>query len=219
MKGLLRNNFYGAMKSAGIFLFAVAAVGLALLIVGDPVLLQLVVIISAAAASFVSISGFRKDASSKWSQYELTAPVRRKDIVKAQYISHAAWVSGGIILSAVFVVLAVLLRGNVYFFNVLRDPAALFCVSAGAALWTGTLFYPVTYALGADKNEVVMICSLLGAIGITYGIMWMVSAAYGFKQLSDSEFYTCIFIYVMTAIAFFLFSCFVSTSIYSKKDY
>jgi len=219
MIGLLRNSFYGAIRSAVILLFVILAVGLALVITGRPTLLTLFVIISAVAASFVAISSFRRESSTKWSKYELTTPVRRKDIVKAQYISHAIWIVCGIILSAIFVALSVIRHGNGYFFYELRDPLALFCFSAGTALFMGDLFYPITYFMDTDKNEVMMIISLLGAVGLTFGIVWILNAAYGFKPLSDPEFYFSISIYIAVSIVFFLLSYFISKLIYSRKDY
>lgn len=218
MIGLLRNSFYGAVNSAVIFLATILALGVALLITGSPTLLTLIVVISAAAGSFVSISCFRREAATKWSSYELTAPVSRKDIVKAQYISHVAWIAGGMIVAVVFVALAMLLRGNGYFFYELRDPLALFCFSVGTALFVGTLFYPITYFMGAVKNEVVMLISLIGAIGITYGLTWIFNFIYDFRPLSDPEFYFCISMYTVVTIILFLVSYFVSTLIYRRKE-
>jgi len=219
MIGLLKNSFYGAIRSAGVLLFVILAVGLALLITGNPILLTLNVIISAGAASFVAISSFRRESSTKWYKYELTTPVKRNDIVKAQYISHVAWVVCGIIVSTIFVALAVLLHTNGYFFYELRDPLALFCFSVGTALFIGVLFYPITYLMGTDKNEVVMIISLIGAVGLTFGIVWLLNAAYGFKPLSDLEFYFSVSVYMAVAISFYIFSYYISTLIYRRKEF
>lgn len=219
MKGLLRNSYYGAIRSALVLLVAVFAVGLALLIIGSPTLLTLIVILSAAAACFVAISSFRREASTKWSKYELTTPVRRKDIVKTQYISHVSWVACGIIISVIFVTLAVVLHGNGHFFYELRDPLALFVFSTGTAVFMGALFYPITYFMGADKNEAMMIISLLGAVGLSFGITWLLNVAYGFKKLSDLEFYFSISVYMAVVIVFFIVSYYISTFIYNRKEY
>lgn len=219
MIGLLKNNFYGAIGSAVIFLVVFLSAGLALLITGNPPLLNILVIISATAFAFNAASGFRKEASTKWNKYELTTPVRRKDIVKSRYIGHLIWIVVGVVLSAVFVSLAVLLHGNLYFYHVVRDPLTLFCLSVGIALLVGTLYYPAIYLFGADRNEVIIIISLLGAVGIAFAIIWLINARNDFKVLSDPEYYLFIALFLGIVIVLFLLSYFLTVAIYRGKEY
>ncbi len=218
MKGLLKNQFYGALGSALVLLAFFVAVGIGLLISGNPSLLNIYVLVASTAFAFNAVSGFRKEASSKWSKYELTTPVARKEIVKSRYISHGLWVFAGIILSALFVVLTLAIHGNHYFYYDVRDPLMLFCCGAGTALLMGTLFYPAIYLLGTDKSEIIMIISLLGSIGITIGIIWILNAAYDFRSVSDAEFYLNVAIYMVILLVSFVLSYFLTTFIYRRKD-
>lgn len=218
MKGLLKNQFYGAAAGAAILLGFFIVAGIGLLISGNSSLLNIYVLVSATAFAMNALAGFRKEAASKWSKYELTAPITRKDIAKSRYITHAIWVLAGTLLAALFVGLTVAIHGNFFFYHVIRDPLALFCTGAGIALLMGTIFYPSIYLLGTDKSEIIMIVSLSGAIGITVGVIWILNATYGFDTVSGPEFYLSMAIYMTIAVMSFIFSCFLTTFIYRRKD-
>lgn len=219
MIGLLKNNFYGAIGSAILFLIVFIAAGAVLLITGNPVLLYILTMVSATAFAFNAVAGFRKEASSKWSNYELTTPIRRKDIVKSRYVSHMSWMAFGILLAAVFVVLTALLHGSRCFYTVERDPLVLFCLSVGIALLLGVIYYPAIYFFGADKSEVIMIISLLGSVGISYAIIWLLNAINGFRLLTDPEFYFLMAVFMGIVVLLFVLSYFLTVFVFRKKEY
>ena len=219
MTGLLKNNFYGALESGVIFLAFFLVAGLGVLISGDAVLLNILILVPPTSFAISPASSFRKEASTKWNKYELTAPVRRKDIVKSRYINHVLWVLIGIATSAVFAGLMLSVHGNRYFHYGLRDILLLSCASLGTSLFMGAIFYPVTYLLGADKSEAAIIIGLLGAVGLTAGTLWLMNAANGFQAVSDPGFYLCLSVFTAIAIVFFLLSYFLSVFIYRGKEY
>lgn len=219
MIGLLKNNFYGTIGSAILFFAVFSALGLVLLITGNPTVLNIMVVISATASAFNAVSGFRKEASTRWNKYELTTPVRRKDIVKSRYISHVSWIVIGSVLAGIFVAFTVLVHGNLYFYHVVRDPVSLFSLSIGIALLLGTLYYPAIYFLGSDKNEVIIIISLLGAIGIAFGIIWVINAGNDFQSLTDPEYFLFIAVFMGIVVLLFILSYFLTVHIYRKKEY
>ncbi|HCC37053.1 MAG TPA: ABC-2 transporter permease [Treponema sp.] len=219
MNGLLKNCFYGALGSAKILLAFFLAAGMALLISGNPTLLNVFGLITATVFSFNAVSSVRKEAATKWNKYELTAPVRRKDIVKCRYINHIIWISVGIVLSAIFIGLTALFHGNNYFYYEVRDPLTLFCVNTATALLMGTLFYPAIYFFGTDRSEIMIILSVLGAIGLTLGTIWAINAGHNFSSLSDPEYFLCMVVFMAVAIASFILSYFLTNFIYRKKEY
>lgn len=219
MNGLLKNSFYGALGSAKVLLAFFLAAGLWLLISGNPSLLNVFGLVTATAFSFNAVSGIRKEAATKWSKYELTAPVRRKDIVKCRYINHIIWIGAGLLLSAFFIGLTVLVHGNNYFYYEVRDPLTLFAMSLGVSLFMGTIFYPATYFFGTDRSEIMIILSLLGAIGLTIGTIWMINAGHDFSSLSDAEYFMCLAVFMGVVIASFVLSYFLTNFIYSRKEY
>jgi hypothetical protein len=218
MNGLLKNQFYGAFGGAVVLLVFFSAVGIGLLITGNPTMLNIFALAAATAFAFNTAANFRKEASSKWNKYELTAPVRRSDIVKSRYVSHVIWAFSGMFLSALFVVLTVAIHGNRYFYHTIRDPLTLFSVGIGVALLMGTIFYPMIYLFGADKSEITMIISLPGAVGITVGVMWLFNAAYDFKPVTDYIFYINMAIYLVIVIISFVLSYFLTTFIFRRTE-
>lgn len=219
MIGLLRNNFYGAIGSAVFFFVIFIAAGFTLLITGNPSILNILVALSATAFAFNAISGFRKEAASKWNKYELTMPVRRKDIIRSRYIGHVCWIIIGILLAAIFVGLAILLHGNHFFYHKIRDPLTLFCLSIGIALLFGALYYPLIYLMGADKSEVIIIISLLGAVGTVSGIIWLINAGNDFQSLTNPEYYFFIALFMCIVMLLFLLSHLLTIFIFNRKEY
>ena len=219
MTGLLKNNFYGALGSAKILLAVFLAVGIGLLISANHTLLNIYGLVTATVFSFNAVSGFRKEASTKWNKYELTAPVRRKDIVKSRYINHIIWIGAGLLLSAVFIGLTILFHGNNYFYYEVRDPLTLFSMSVGASLFMGTLFYPAVYFFGTDRSEIMIILSLLGAIGLTFGTIWVINAGHDFSSLSDAKYFLCLAFFLGVAVVSFILSYFLTNFIYRRKEY
>jgi ABC-2 type transport system permease protein len=136
----------------------------------------------------------------------------RTPIIRSRYISHITWVLSGMALSAIFAGLTVLIHGNRYSYYDLRDPLSLFRVSIGISLFMGATFYPAIYFLGADRNEIVIIISLLGAVGLTSGIIRLLNAANNFGTLTDPECY--ILISVFMGIVILSFSLLFTFQIY-----
>ena len=219
MKGLLKNQFYGAIGGAAVLIVFFGAVGAWLLISANPSLLNIYVLVIATAFAFNAVSGLRKESSSKWIRYQLTTPVTRRDIVKSRFVNHVFWVLVGVLLSALFVILALAIHGNQYFYYSIRDPLILFCCGTGIALLMGVIFYPVIYLLGTDKSEIIMIISLLGSIGITSGVFWAYNSVYDFKSVSDLKFYLGVTIYMVLVFVLLILSYFLTTVIYRKKEY
>jgi len=221
MIGLLKNYYYGAFGSAVIFLVAFLAAGFGLLFTGgSDMFVYGFILVSGVAFSFNAVSGFRKESSTKWNKYELTAPIKRKDIVKSRYVNHILWVCIGILLSTAFVSLTLLIHGNQYFDNGIRDILSLFSTSIVIALFMGAIFYPAIYFFGTDKSEIMIIISILGAVGATVGIVWLANNLYDYGDpVSDIEFYVSMAVIMMTAIAAFISSCVLTILIYLRKEH
>jgi hypothetical protein len=219
MKGLLRNGFYGVIDGARILLLLFLALGVTLLITGNATLFVVFALSSATLLACNSASSFRKEASTKWIKYALTTPVRKRDIIKSRYISHAYWALLGIALPLLFVFIAIAIHGNKFFYFEVRDPVAYFCLGFGIALFMGSILYPLLYFWGTDKNELFLIMSLLGAIGLSIGIITLLNANTMPDTMTDTEFFTGMIIYLTTAIIAYILSYFLTVLIYKRKEY
>ena len=125
MRGLLINNFYGIAENVKIFVGVIVFAGVVFSILGDASMVSAFSFIPAPVMAILAVSCLRKESASRWCQYKLTLPVRRKDIVKSQYISHVVCGAAGCAAVALFLTVSVLIHGNVYFYYGFRDAVTL----------------------------------------------------------------------------------------------
>ena len=219
MKGLLRNSFYGAIGSARITLIFFAAIGLFLIINVNEVLLQFFVLSCSIVFGFNALSSVRKESATNWNKYVITAPVQRKDIVKSRYINHALWTLIGVVVAALFLGLSLLIHGNYFSVNIVRAIISLFSLGIGIPLLMGCIFYPLIYLIESDKSEIIMGISLLGAVGITLGLIWLLNFSFGMDSVSDIEFFLGMVLYVGFVLLLFIISFFITVRVNRKKEY
>lgn len=88
MKGLLKNNYFAVRSNAKAFSVFMLLLGIFVVAVISPSLLMGYALLGMIGFSLNAIAGLRKESSTKWSKYKLTAPVKRSDIVKSYFISQ-----------------------------------------------------------------------------------------------------------------------------------
>ena len=96
MKGLLKNNYFAVRSNAKAFSVFMLLLGIFVVAVISPSLLMGYALLGMIGFSLNAIAGLRKESSTKWSKYKLTAPVKRSDIVKSYFISQILWLIVGI---------------------------------------------------------------------------------------------------------------------------
>ena len=99
MKGLLKNNYFAVRSNAKAFSVFMLLLGIFVVAVISPSLLMGYALLGMIGFSLNAIAGLRKESSTKWSKYKLTAPVKRSDIVKSYFISQILWLIVGIGIS------------------------------------------------------------------------------------------------------------------------
>lgn len=213
MKGLFLDNFYKTISSMKLFGLLVLIVAIILLAIGDYNTLPLFVYISITALSVNAVSSMRKDADAKWNKYELVLPVTRKDIIKCKYLSYLFWVLIGTVIAAIFISLAVLIHGNIYFAYGFRDVFTLFAFGIGIAVIVGALFYPMAYLFGVDKSETLLVISVIGSVGLAVLLTWLIN------QVDALIYYPGLGVFVLAYILIYLASYLVTGSIYNKKEF
>ena len=85
MKGLLKNNYFAVRSNAKAFSVFMLLLGIFVVAVISPSLLMGYALLGMIGFSLNAIAGLRKESSTKWSKYKLTAPVKRSDIVKSYF--------------------------------------------------------------------------------------------------------------------------------------
>ena len=149
MKGLLKNNYFAVCSNAKAFSVFMLLLGIFVVAVISPSLLMGYALLGMIGFSLNAIAGLRKESSTKWSKYKLTAPVKRSDIVKSYFISQILWLIVGIAYAGIGVALSIMLHGVTLDRNV--DIFMLFVVGIGiSCLWEQ---YFSRCFIWAERNE------------------------------------------------------------------
>lgn len=218
MKGLLRNNFYTTLTSAKTFSTVIILLGIFVVAMDNtiPSLIIAYMLLGMIGFSLNAIASIRKECSTKWSKYKLTAPVKRVTIVKSLFISQLLWLLVGIAFAAAGAALSITLHG--YPFDKNTDLFMLFVVGIGISLFMGAIFFPLFFLGGEERSEVFLVVSLLSAVSCIMGLTTLINHLFpaGMTTLqilmSGAGVLVC-------GILVFTLSCPLTASIFRKKEY
>lgn len=218
MRGLLRNNFYATL--AGAKAFSGIAVLLGIFVVAmDNAVPSLVIgymLLVMIGFSLNSIASIRKESATKWGKYKLTVPVKRTDIVKSFFMSQLLWLAVGITFAGIGVALSVALHG--YPFDRNTDVFMLFVMGVGISLFMGAVFFPLYFLGGEERNEVILMASLLAGIGAVMGLTTLINKVHPGNMTTRQIILSGIFIITCGAAAFAA-SCPLAAGVFRKREY
>ncbi len=218
MKGLLKNNFYAALSNAKVFAVILFVLGIFAAVLGkrDTSWMIGYMMLSMIGFSFNSIASVRKESVGKWSKYKLTTPVTRSAIVRSYYLSLLSWLAVGMAFAGMGAALSVALRG--FPFDRTTDIFLLFVAGVGISLFMGAIFFPLFYIGGEERNEVSLVISLLGGVGLVMGLTALVNAPFP-APMTQAQILFGGAMMIGCALAAFGISCPVATCIYRRKEY
>ena len=169
MKGLLRNNIYGTLSNAKVFAGFMVLFG----IFGVAVISQSVqigyVLTGSIGFSLSAIIVAKNEFTTKWGKYKLTLPVKRADIVKSQFLNQVIWLLVGTFFVGIELGLSWLFHGCPFDQNI--DVLTLFALGISMNLFMGAIFFPLFYAGGEERGEMLWMIAILCAFGIDYTIV------------------------------------------------
>lgn len=212
MRGLIRNNLY-SMESSIILAFILSAflAVSSLFIKGN---MSTPFIIAIQVFLFVVNIGtsLRADEMAKWNKYEITLPVSRGNLVLAKYISVVILLALGIFMGSVTIVLLHISGYTMTVPIMLRG----FEVGLTLSFFSIAVMYPLVLKFGTEKNELILILSTFGAIG-----MQLLTAACLAKWTDGMNMRHPLVEAVSTVIAIIVFfvSYFVSVKIHKSKEF
>lgn len=214
MKGLLKNNLYGAFANMQVYAGFMILFG----IFGIAVKSQSVQI----SYMLTGIIGFSMNAqvvakneyTTKWSKYKLTLPVRRKDIIKSLFLNQMIWLIVGILFVGIELGLSWLIHGCPFDQNI--DVLSLFAVAISMGLFASAIFFPLFYTGGEERGEVFIIISLLCAFGLDYIITNIVNDL--LEPGTTTIVSGAVTLIVCSAVAFAL-SYPLTAAIFMKREY
>lgn len=218
MKGLLRNNFYATLSNVKTFSVAMFLLGIFVVIMDNkiPSLIIGYMLLGMIGFSLNSIASLRKESSTKWCKYKLTAPVKRSAIVQCYFLSLLLWLVVGMVFAGIGVALSIMLHGFPFDRN--TDVFMLFVVGIGISLFMGAIFFPLFYFGGEERNEVFLVISLLCSIGIIMGLTTLINTLFP-THMSTVQIILAGVIILVSALFVFIMSCPLTVAIYHKKEY
>lgn len=216
MKGLIRHNIYSMVEKLKLTIVINLLVTLVFCIVGifNSFVYSwaaVVVLLQIASYAVQAVSTLQTDVSSQWNRFEITMPIRRKDVIGARYISF--------ILCGVIGVITALVTIGVFslFCTDINFERVIFSFSFGMVLLlvVPACMHPLLLIFGADKSETMMTISLAVAT------VWFVGSSMIFNlvlpDLNSSDFIFRTLIISVSGILFAV-SYIISGRLYQKKE-
>ncbi len=218
MKGLLRNNLYAALSNVKIFSVVMFLLGIFVVVMDNkiPSLLIGYMLLGIIGFPLNFIASLRKEGSAKWSEYKLTAPVKRSAIVQSYFLSMLLWLAVGMVFAGAGAALSIMLHGFPFDRN--TDVFMLFVAGTGISLFMGAIFFPLFYLGGEEQNEVFLVISLLLSIGIIMGITAFINTLFP-ARISTIQIILAGITILVGALFVFIISCPLAVAIYYKKEY
>ncbi len=217
MKGLLRNNYFATIANAKIFSIVTIMLCALSIVVKSQMLLEAFILLCMIGFSIVSIVGLRKEIASKWNKYKITTPVKRVDIIRGYFLSHILWLIVGMFVAGVGVALSIILRGFLFDKNI--DVFNFYVLGIGVSLFMGAFFFPLFFSRGGEeRNEAFLAISLLCGIGIIAGLVMLMNTVFP-TPMTNTQIIIAGTIIMIIAMLVFTVSCFLTISIYRKRDY
>lgn len=212
MKGLFLNTYYSSIGNMKLFSLLVLAAAAVVVATGNPTAQELFVYLTVTALSVNAVVSSRKDASSKWNKYEITMPLRRKEIIQCKYLSYGFWVMAGTAFALVITVVTLILHKGSNLPYGVSNLFSVFVLGIGISILTGSLFYPLSYLAGIEKSETILFISILSAIGISIAVLNLLN------RFLDSAVWR-ILLFMAFYLVLFGISYLLTYFIYSKKEF
>lgn len=218
MKGLLKNNFYVTLSNAKVFSTIMLILGVFTIAIGkkNTSLIIGYMLLSMIGFPFNSIASLRKESNGKWSKYKLTTPVKRSVIVQSYFLSLLLWLVVGMAFAGIGAAISVMLYGSSFDRN--TDIFMLFVAGVGISLFMGAIFFPLFYIGGEERNEVFLVISLLGGIGLVMGFTALINTLFPSPMTTTQILFGGTIIFACALLAFAI-SYPLTAYIYRRKEY
>lgn len=217
MKGLIRNNFYSMEDSLKLTsaINIMMAIGVSVLGIFNSFArswIAIVILLQMGSYAVQVASTLQKDVSSQWNKFEITMPVRRKDVVKAKYICFILNGVLGIAAALLTVIISQLLQIDInvekVFLSITFGIVIIFALPA--------LMYPLLLIFGVGKTEMVLSISV-----ILISILFVGSSVIFNYIMPDLSVYSNLVFrcsIIVISIILFIISYMFSVISYKKKE-
>ena len=216
MKGLIRHNIYSVADKMKLTIIINVIVTLAFAMVGMFNQLvyswaAVVVLLQISIYAVQAVSTLQTDANSQWNKFEITMPVRRKDVIGARYIGFILCGIVGIITTLVTIGVFYLFQTNVNFERVIFS----FTFGVVLLLLVPALTHPLLLIFGIDKSETMSVISIFAATVLYVGSSMLFNLV--LPDLSNGDLIFRGMIIIISGILFVI-SYVISKQLYQKRE-
>ncbi len=216
MKGLIRHNIYSVADKMKLTIIINIIVTLAFAMVGmfNKVVYSwaaVVILLQISIYAVQAVSTLQTDANSQWNKFEITMPVRRKDVIGARYIGFILCGIVGIITTLVTIGVFYLFQTNVNFERVIFS----FTFGVVLLLLVPALTHPLLLIFGIDKSETMSVISIFAATVLYVGSSMLFNLV--LPDLSNGDLIFRGMIIIISGILFAI-SYVISKQLYQKRE-
>ncbi len=206
MKGLMRSNYYLIEKSfVGILIFCTVIVVAACAYVisgGESDLLTAILGMQIGIFATPTMVIMRNDLTSKWSQFQLTLPVSRNQIVKVNYLSFLILTGCSFILCSLNILIYKIVGADLDV-DIIKIMLTM-CLTSG--LLDVALAFPLVMKFGKEKTDLICMISIFASFSPI-----ILAVIFGNVNLM-------IVLLIIFSVCCFVGSYFLSCKMFSNKD-
>jgi|SRR5690625_1651953 len=212
MKGLLLNNLYSIEKSTKTSMILASVAVIILVMTQHNIAIKAALFLPFLLVPVHAFEVLKYDALSGWNKFEITLPVTRKQIVRSKYSTFLLLFMCSLMM-IVFIFFAVdqfiyPVIDQVFFNFLFRGMGIILCLAAST--------FMLTYKLGTEKSDSIMISSTGFTFGVFFGLSILLEFVLGTIQHIDEVFSVIFFIIASISL---LVSYILSIQIYIKKEF
>src|SRR5690625_4748901 len=212
MRGLIFNNLYSIRKSTKTsFILAIAAV-IVLVMTQHNIALRIALFLPFLLIPVQAFEVLKQDAMSGWNKFEITLPVTRRQIVGSKYSTFLL-----LFMCSFMLIMVVFLITDQFMYPVIDQVFLNFlCRGMGIILCLAASTFMLTYKLGTEKSDSIMISSIGFTFSMFFGLSILIEMILGNINYID-EIFSVTFL-TLAAISL-LISYIFSVQIFQKKDF
>ena len=211
MKGVFLNCLYKTLNGFKYLFILVILGGLFLVGTGSYSFIQPFTYIVITVMSLNALTCIRRDTETQWNCYEIRLPITRAEIITGKYLFYLFSILIGLICVTIFIVIAVIVHGNVFFILGMRDIITLTVMGIGIPLTVATFYYPFVYILGIDKSDVLLIISLIIAGAFILFLMYL-------ANLFFDNYFASLLFFISAILLFFISSFYITIKIFKNYE-
>jgi len=212
MRGLLTFTIHAASGNASLVLLACLVLAVAFLVIGHAFFLNMFALAALVIFPMMVIASMG-DKSGKWERFQLTLPIRRRNLLAVQYITVLFTAILGVILVVVTIGVGYVLGESVLFDDGIVALIAGMAPTLGMPFFMAGMFFMLASSkIGKGREAGLVSVCQFAAIGIILLAPWV-------GDRFDLSFHTLAIGILAVSALIFIVSYFITRVLYAKMDF